>query len=43
MDEKSRECQDDESFDDCVTTNYMKNVNEKCRCSPFNLRISDEV
>ena len=38
-----RKCQDDESFDECVTTKYIDNLIKKCNCLPLNLRLTEKV
>ena len=43
MDENVRKCQDDETFDECVTKKYVENLKDECKCLPLNLRLTKEV
>ena len=38
MDEQTRNCQTESSFEDCVTQNILKNIVENCKCLPYNLK-----
>ena len=43
MDREVIECQDEETFDDCVTKNMVDDIQDNCNCLPLNIRISNEV
>ena len=43
MDENIRQCQDDETFNECVTKIYIHNLIDQCNCLPLNLRLTNEV
>ena len=43
LDINSRKCQDAESYDDCKTWFYIKNLRQECGCLPLNLRLSEKV
>ena len=43
MERNERKCQNDKSFDECVTSNYIDNINKKCKCLPLNLRLTEKV
>ena len=36
-------CQDDETFDECVTEKYVNALKDKCKCLPLSLSLFDEV
>ena len=38
-----RDCQNDESYDDCKTKEYMDALLKACHCLPFNIRNSNNV
>ena len=39
MDKSITKCQDDEPHDDCKTKSYIKNLVNKCKCLPFQIRL----
>ena len=43
MERNVRKCQDDISFDECVTREYVDNLIKKCNCLPLNLRLTEKV
>ena len=43
MDRNVRKCQDDETFDDCVTRKYIDDFIRQCNCLPLNLRLTEKV
>ena len=43
MERNVRKCQDDETFDECVASNYIDDLIEKCKCLPLNLRLTKKV
>ena len=43
MDRNVRKCQDDKTFDDCVTIKYIDNLIKKCNCLPLDLRLTEKV
>ena len=43
MDREVRNCEEDETLDECVTSNYINSLEEKCKCLPINLRLNDKV
>ena len=36
-------CQNQESYNDCMTRNYLSNLMETCSCLPFTIRTSNKV
>ena len=34
---KTTECQNDESFEDCVTREYTSTLLQECKCLPFEI------
>ena len=42
LDENTRGCQE-ESFDDCTTKKYTNALIDKCKCLPFQMRLTQEV
>ena len=42
MDKNIRGCQE-ESYDECTTRKYKENLENKCQCLPFQMRITEEV
>ena len=36
-------CQDDETWDECVTRKYINDLKDKCKCLPLSLRLLDKV
>ena len=36
--EDQRGCQNDENFHSCTTRRYLKRLEDKCGCLPFNIR-----
>ena len=43
MDKDVSKCQDEETFDECVTRKYINDLKDKCKCLPLSLSIMDEV
>ena len=43
LDRNVRKCQDDETFDDCVTRKYIDDLIRQCNCLPLNLRLTEKV
>ena len=43
MERNVRKCQDDETFDNCVTSKYIDDLIQKCKCLPLNLRLTEKV
>ena len=44
LDEVTKDCHDaDETQDDCITRDFIDQLNGTCSCFPFNLRFSNEV
>ena len=43
MDRDVSKCQDDETFDECVTEKYVNALKDKCKCLPLSLSLFDEV
>ena len=43
LDENTRNCQNIETYDDCNTRVYLKNLIQECGCLPLSLRLSDKV
>ena len=42
LDENTRGCQE-ESFDDCTTKKYINALINKCKCLPFQIRLTQKV
>ena len=38
-----RKCQDMETFNECVTTKFIRDIKSKCKCLPLNLRLNMKV
>ena len=38
-----RGCQEEESYDQCTTNNYLEALKDKCKCYPLHLRINEKV
>ena len=38
LDAKTRECQNDEPYDDCMKKNYVDEVSGQCSCLPFGIQ-----
>ena len=43
IDKDVKECQDDETYEECVTKRYIIDLTKKCKCLPLNLRLNAEV
>ena len=43
MDRDVSKCQDDETWDECVTEKYVNALKDKCKCLPLSLSLFDEV
>ena len=43
MDRDVSKCQDDETWDECVTRKYINDLKDKCKCLPTSLNLMDEV
>ena len=43
LDENVIECQNDTTFENCVTQNYLEGYIKKCNCLPIQVRLSTEV
>ena len=43
LDRNVRKCQDDETFEECVTSKYIDNLIKKCNCLPLDLRLTEKV
>ena len=43
LDEKTRGCSNDFTFDECTTKLYVDAVNGTCNCLPMKMRVSNEV
>ena len=39
--EDIRDCQNDLSYEDCQTKEYIDDLVRKCKCLPFNMRLSN--
>ena len=42
LDVDDRHCQNDETYDECKTRNYMNTLVNKCKCLPFQLKLTDD-
>ena len=38
LDSQSRGCQNENTYEDCVTELYLDLLSEECKCLPFNLQ-----
>ena len=43
LDKSVRGCQNEESYEDCTTSYYIKTLLEHCKCLPFNIRLHKKV
>ena len=43
LDMKIRQCQNDKTFYNCTTQQYLDSMMAKCGCLPINLRLSNKV
>ena len=43
MEKDVKKCQDVETFNDCVTTKFIRDLKSKCKCLPLNLRLNMKV
>ena len=43
LDENVRECQNQESFYECTTRNYLDTCVKQCGCLPANIKSSNKV
>ena len=45
MDRGISKCEDDETYDECVTKNYINDLKDRCKCLPLSLSLNsmDEV
>ena len=43
LDKSVRGCQNEESYEDCTTSYYIKTLLENCKCLPFNIRLHNKV
>ena len=42
LDKETKGCQE-ETFNQCVTQKYIKNLIDQCQCLPFQIRFTDNV
>ena len=38
LDMATRKCQEKESFEDCITMQYLRRVEQECNCIPYRLK-----
>ena len=43
LDMKIRQCQNDKTFYNCTTDQYLGSMVDNCGCLPINLRLSNKV
>ena len=43
LDQNVRGCQNDISFTDCTTKQYIDTLLDQCGCLPLNIRLNDKV
>ena len=43
LDENDRQCQNEESGDECLSRKYVENIMKQCKCLPFNIKLSGKV
>ena len=43
MDEKTKNCQNVEAFEDCTTRKYLEKLDHECSCVPYKLRNFSEI
>ena len=43
LDEKVKDCQDNEAIQNCTTRQYLHSILEKCGCLPINMKLSHKV
>ena len=39
LEEETRKCQNQESFEDCTTREYLQTVEKHCHCVPYGLNM----
>ena len=43
LEENDRQCQNQESDDECLSRKYLETVRKQCKCLPFNIKLSGKV
>ena len=43
LDPEVIKCQNEETYDDCTTRQFLEHIRNVCGCLPLALRLSDEV
>ena len=43
IDENVRNCQNDETYDDCITEKYINTILKNCNCMPLNFGLFNKV
>ena len=43
LDGDTKNCQNVETYDKCITRIYLENLRQKCGCLPLSLKFSEEV
>ena len=43
LDRETIKCQNIESYNDCITRLYVRNIRQECGCLPLSLRLSEKV
>ena len=38
MNRETRKCQNEESYEDCITNQYLQTIELECNCVPYKLR-----
>ena len=43
LSQEAKDCQNTETFNDCVTKNYLDQMRQKCGCLPLSSVLADQV
>ena len=43
LEENDRQCQNQESDDECLSRKYLETIRKQCKCLPFNIKLSGKV
>ena len=43
LDKETTKCQNEETYDDCVTKQYIVSLTQECECLPFSIAQTDKV
>ena len=43
LSQEAKDCQNTETFNDCVTKNYLEQMRQECECLPLSYVLNDQV